>query len=91
MKTVILDSLEDYLKASEAYTNPKVLKIVEIFIIGDKGGIRAITFPTTFMLEWKGHYKILDTDREEFDRILNLIKDNNHVQGKVSEVTTGRM
>ncbi len=88
MKLLKIKSLEDYLKVADAYDNPKTLKIVES---GSGGGIywvKAITFPVTHQIEWRGDFNDLEALQTSTSAIESLVA-HNHYRGRVEDITTG--
>ena len=88
MKLLKINTLEDYLKAADAHDNPKTIKIVET---GEGGGIfwvKAVVFPMTYQIEWRGSYH--DQDALEASKTsVDLLVSHNHFRGKVEDITTG--
>ena len=89
MNKVIIQELEAYITASNAHTNPKTLKVLEVASSDEKIGLRAVTLPTTFMIEWIGKYSLTDQGNLDRRKALEELQ-LTHVLGKVTDTTTGR-
>jgi|SRR3972149_2451821 len=90
MKKIELNKLEDYLTTAGAHSNPKTLKVVEAFKGEKCWGLRAVTFPVTFILEWKKYFNLDEVGKAEYNTTLTSLLEQGHLEGKVTDITTGR-
>ena len=86
-----IEDLQAYCTRVDCHNNPKTLKIVEgaqRIVNGEPTyGIRAITFPLTFMIQWQAN----ELTREQFDCYANILKDHGHTTGSLEDLSTGRL
>ncbi len=87
MKIFMLDELEDYITKSESYTNPKTMKVVEKTAFGSGFTLVAVTFPSTYMVQWSKDYKGDNADimcEADFKKL----KEQEHLSGRIGDITT---
>ena len=89
MQTIRYTNLTDYLKKSDTFINPRTVKVVEVFKSTERYSLKAVTFPNTFMIEWFWTSK--DTRaKEQFDSFLKDLKDHDHSEGTITEISGER-
>ena len=91
MQTITLTKIGDYLKKADPYNNPRTLKVVEIYTnpVTETYKLRAITFPQTFMIQWIFQGKGEEA-KEEMESFIKELKDHDHIEGKVTEISGER-
>jgi len=75
MKEITYENLDDYLTKCNAYDDPKVIKL---YILEQKGSVKAITFMKTWLMQWVGNYS---------EDTISRLKEEGHRKGKIEEIT----
>jgi len=77
MKEFWYTHIEDYLTKSDAYVDPKTIKLYENLAEGSSRKLRAITYLRTALIGWQGRW---DEGLEQ------MLKEHGHCEGRMEEV-----
>lgn len=80
MKEISYKTIDDYVKMSKNYSDPKVVRIYEI--VRDEEGkqpqaIKAVTFLRTFLFQWRGTVS---------NDVIEILRNSGHLEGDIKDV-----